>query len=150
MSTTTATLQNSIMERVNKALPTILKFVNSKPITAIKEGFMLTMPLTVIGSIFLLLAFVPINGYNEFMTGIFGAEWAKPLFQVTGATFDILALVGAFGIAFTYVKYEGHNGINAGILAIVSMLIVMNAFVVAPDGTQVGGVIPKAFLGGKG
>ncbi|MGF1683910.1 PTS sugar transporter subunit IIC [Photobacterium minamisatsumaniensis] len=150
MSTQAANLQTTLMDRVNRFLPTILKFVNSKPITAIKEGFMLTMPLTIIGSVFLLIAFVPIDGYNEFMAGIFGESWATPLFQVVGSTFDILALIGAFGIAFTYVKYEGHNGINAGVLAIVSMLIVLNAFVIAPDGTQVGGVIPKAFLGGKG
>ncbi|CAH0538538.1 PTS sugar transporter subunit IIC [Vibrio marisflavi] len=151
MSTETIEDQRTIADRVNKILPTILKFVNSKPITAIKEGFMLTMPLTIIGSIFLLIAFVPIDGYNEFMARIFGAEWSVPLFQVVGATFDILALVGAFGIAFTYVKYEGHNGVNAGILSIVSMLIVMNAFVVAPDGvTHITGVIPKTFLGGKG
>ncbi|MCQ1060472.1 PTS sugar transporter subunit IIC [Photobacterium sp. DNB23_23_1] len=150
MSTQAASLQSTMMDRVNRFLPTILKFVNSKPITAIKEGFMLTMPLTIIGSFFLLIAFVPIDGYNEFMAGIFGEQWATPLFQVVGSTFDILALIGVFGIAFTYVKYEGHNGINAGVLAIVSMLIVINAFIVAPDGTEIGGVIPKAFLGGKG
>ncbi|WP_122036029.1 PTS sugar transporter subunit IIC [Aliivibrio sp. EL58] len=151
MSTQAATMQSTIMEKVNKILPKLLKVVNSKPIVAIKEGFMLTMPLTIIGSVFLLLAFVPIDGYGEFMAGIFGANWSTPLFQVVGATFDILALIGAFGIAYTYVKYEGHNGVNAGVLAIVSLLIVMNAFVVAPDGvTHIGGVIPKAFLGGKG
>lgn len=150
MSDIAGSLQPTIMDKINRILPPILKFVNSKPITAIKEGFMLTMPLTIIGSLFLLIAFVPIDGYNAFMANIFGADWMTPLFQVTGATFDILALIGVFGIASTYVKYEGHNGVNAGVLAIVSMLIVINAFVVAPDGTEVGGVIPKAFLGGKG
>ena len=84
------------------------------------------------------------------MASTFGENWAQPLFQVTGATFDVLALIGAFGIAFTYVKYEGHNGLNAGVLALVSMLIITSGFVDAPDGTQIGGVIPKAFLGGKG
>jgi len=136
---------------LNKVLNKILVVVNSKPIVAIKEGFMLTMPLTIIGSVFLLFAFIPVGGYPEFMTGIFGEAWQTPLFQVVGATFDILAMVGAFGIAYTYVKYEGHNGVNAGILSIVSLLIVTSGFVVAPDGvTQIGGVIPKAFLGGKG
>ncbi len=151
MGTQATHMQSSIMEKVNKFLPKILKVVNSKPIVAIKEGFMLTMPLTIIGSVFLLLAFVPIDGYSEFMAGIFGAQWSVPLFQVIGATFDILALISVFGIAYTYVKYEGYNGVNAGVLGIVSLLIVMNAFIVAPDGvTHINGVIPKAFLGGKG
>lgn len=138
-------------DRLNWLLGKVLQVVNSKPIVAIKEGFMLTMPLTIVGSVFLLFAFIPINGYGEFMAGIFGSEWRTPLFQVVGATFDVLALVGAFGIAYTYVKYEGYPGANAGVLSIVCMLILLPAFVVAPDGvTEIGGVIPKAFLGGKG
>ncbi|GAM65609.1 PTS system [Vibrio ishigakensis] len=145
-----ATLQENIQNQVNKFLPSLLGFVNSKPITAIKEGFMLTMPLTIIGSLFLLLSYVPIEGYDAFMAGVFGESWKVPLFQVVGATFDILALVGVFGIAYTYVKYEGYNGVEAGVLAIVAMLIVVNSFIVTPEGQQIAGVIPKAFLGGKG
>ena len=138
-------------EKLNWLLGKVLQVVNSKPIVAIKEGFILTMPLTIIGSLFLLIAFFPIDGYPEFMSSVFGEDWMTPLFQVVGATFDILALVGTFGIAYTYVKYEGHAGANAGVLSIVSMLILLPAFVVAPDGvTEVSGVIPKAFLGGKG
>lgn len=138
-------------ERLNWLLGKVLQVVNSKPIVAIKEGFMLTMPLTIVGSVFLLFAFIPIDGYDELMTNVFGADWRTPLFQVVGATFDVLALIGAFGIAYTYVKYEGYPGANAGVLSIVSMLILLPAFVVAPDGVaEIGGVIPKAFLGGKG
>ena len=138
-------------ERLSWLLGKVLVAVNSKPIVAIKEGFMLTMPLTIVGSIFLLLAFIPIDGYGDFMTGLFGPTWQTPLFQVVGATFDILGLIGAFGIAYTYVKYEGYPGANAGVLSIVSMLILLPAFTLAPDGiTEIGGVIPKAFLGGKG
>ncbi|WP_037029340.1 PTS sugar transporter subunit IIC [Psychrilyobacter atlanticus] len=141
----------AVMEKINKILPHVMKFVNSKAVTAMKEGFLMTMPLTIIGSVFLLLAFVPISGYEGFMAGIFGAEWQSPLFQVVGATFDLLALVGVFGIAYCYVVHEGIDGaVNAGILGIVSLITVMKSFVEAADGTQIGGVIPKAFLGGRG
>jgi len=141
---------SAVMEKVNKILPHVMKFVNSKPISAIKDGFIMTMPLTIIGSIFLLLAFIPVPGYNDFMAGIFGNDWMSPLFQVVGATFDLLALVGTFGIAYSYVNKEGINGVNAGILGIVSLIILMNAFVTGADGAVIGGVIPKEFLGGKG
>lgn len=140
----------TLMKRLDKILPYVMKFVNSKPIKAIKEGFIYTMPLTIIGSLFLLLAFIPIPGYGDFMAGIFGPDWASPLFQVVGATFDILALVGVFGIAYSYVTHEGINGVSAGIFAIISLIIVNNSYVIAGDGSTVGGVIPKAFLGGKG
>lgn len=135
---------------LDKILPVILKFANSKPVVAIKEGLMLTMPLTIIGSLFLLIPCFPLPGYGDFMAKIFGADWMTPLFQVVGATFDILALVGAFGIAYSYVQHEGLNGISAGIFSIVSMLILGNSFVLGADGAKIGGVIPKEFLGGKG
>lgn len=142
--------KENLMKKLDKILPHLMKFVNSKPIKAIKEGFILTMPLTIIGSLFLLLAFIPINGYNDFMAGIFGNNWMTPLFQVVGATFDILALVGVFGITYAYVTHEGINGVSAGIFSIVSLLVVSNSHVIAGDGSSIGGVIPKAYLGGKG
>ena len=141
---------SKLMSKVDKILPVVLKFVNSKPVKSIKDGFIYTMPLTIIGSIFLLLAFIPVNGYNDFMAKTFGADWMSPLFQITGATFDLLALFGVFGIAYSYVKNEGIDGISAGIFAMVSLVVVNNSFVTAADGTQIGGVVPKAFLGGKG
>jgi len=143
-------MSQGIMQKVDKILPHIMKFVNSKPITAIKDGFIYTMPLTIIGSVFLLLAFVPIPGYGDFMANLFGQDWAAPLFQVVGATFDILALVGVFGVAYAYVTHEGLNGVSAGIFSIVSLLIVSNSHVMSEAGEKIGGVIPKAFLGGKG
>lgn len=143
-------MENTFMSKVDKILPVILKFVNSKPIKAIKDGFIYTMPLTIVGSVFLLLAFIPIPGYNEFMASTFGDTWQNPLWQVVGSTFDILALVGVFGIAYSYVRNEGYEAVSAGLLAIVSLLIVSNNFVLDGTGAKVGGVIPKAFLGGKG
>lgn len=140
----------TFMSKVDKVLPVVLKFVNSKPVKAIKDGFIYTMPLTIIGSLFLLLAFIPIPGYGDFMTRTFGAAWQNPLWQVVGATFDVLAMIGVFGIAYSYVKHEGIDAVSAGIFGIISLLIVSNSFVLGADGAKVGGVIPKAFLGGKG
>lgn len=130
-------------------MPYILKFANAKPTSAIKDGFILTMPLTLIGSIFLLIANVPIPGYADMMNNVFGAGWDGPLYQVVGATFDIVALVGVFGIAYAYTKNEGYDGVSSGILGIVSMIILTSSSVTAGNET-IGGVIPKAYMGGKG
>ena len=141
---------DKIMRITDKILPYIMTFVNSKPIRAIKEGFIYTMPLTIIGSLFLLLAFIPIPGYGEFMSEIFGKDWASPLFQVVGATFDLLALVGVFGIAYSYVSHEGINGVNAGLFSIISLVILNKSYLLTGDGSKIGGLIPKEFMGGKG
>lgn len=139
-----------IEEIFEKVMPYFMKFASSKPISAIKDGFILTMPATIIGSIFLLIGNFPINGWSDKMASIFGANWQTPLNQVSGATFDILALIAVFGIAYAYTRNEGHEAVPAGILGIISFLIVTNAFVVTEAGEVVGGVIPKSWTGGQG
>lgn len=43
----------SIVEYINtKILPKVLTFVNSKGITAVKDGMLSILPLTVVGSFF--------------------------------------------------------------------------------------------------
>ncbi|EKP0309941.1 PTS sugar transporter subunit IIC, partial [Aeromonas veronii] len=141
---------SSVNATISKIMPQVMRFVNSRPIKAIKDGFLFTMPLTIIGSVFLLLAFIPIPGYGDLMASIFGDNWQSPLWQVVGATFDILALIGVFGIAYSWVQNEGYQGVSAGIFAIVSLLILNDNFILAADGASIGGVIPKAYMGGKG
>lgn len=48
----------------DKVLPPILTFVNTKPITALKNGMMFVMPLTIVGAVFLLLANFPIESFS--------------------------------------------------------------------------------------
>lgn len=142
------------MEKLQKSIeklgPYFMKFANAKPLLALKDGLMLIMPLTLVGSLFLLLAFLPIPGYENMMQNMFGAGWQEPLFQVTGATFDIIALVAVFGIAYTFAKNENTEAVSAGILGIVSFVIVTNSFVLTEGAEKIGGVLPKAWTGGKG
>lgn len=140
----------SLVENFEKMTPAIMKFANAKPVVAIKDGLMTIIPLTLIGSIFLLLAFIPLPGWNDWMTGMFGPQWQEPLFQVVGATFDILALVGIFGIAYHYAKNEDCEPVSAGVLSLVSFLIVTASSVTTKSGEVVGGIIPKVWTGGKG
>lgn len=139
-----------LQKSIEKLGPHFMKFAKVKPLLALKDGLMLIMPLTLVGSIFLLLAFLPIPGWENMMKGIFGSGWQEPLFQVTGATFDIIALVAVFGVAYTFAKNENCEAVSAGILGVVSFIIVTNSFVMSEGGEKIGGVLPKAWTGGKG
>ncbi len=132
-----------------KFLEVVVRISNTKALTALKDGFVLTMPITLIGSLFLLVAFFPIPGYDTFMAGLFGANWQAPLFQVSGATFDILALVSVIGIGYSYAKNEKVDGISSGLIALVAFLVVTSSTVVSGD-VVVGGVIPKTWVGAQG
>ena len=43
----------------DKVTPVIMKFVNTKAVSALKDGLLYTMPLSLVGSLFLLLAQIP-------------------------------------------------------------------------------------------
>ena len=65
---------NSMLE--SKVMPIAGKMAGQRHLQALRDGIVLTMPLIIIGSVFLILSNLPIPGYNDFMAGIFGKEWA--------------------------------------------------------------------------
>ncbi|MGX7393550.1 PTS sugar transporter subunit IIC [Carnobacterium mobile] len=141
---------NKFNEFFNKLLDPFLKFVNTKTMMAIKDGFLLTMPITLVGSLFLLIANFPIPQWDTWLSNLFGADWSAPLNQVAGSTFDILAVVAVLGIAYTYSKSEKVDPISTAILSLVSFLILTDSFAVTESGETIAGVIPKGWTGGNG
>ncbi|MDF9825418.1 cellobiose-specific phosphotransferase system component IIC [Breznakia sp. PF5-3] len=81
----------------DKVVPAIMKFVNTKAIMVLRNGILYTMPLTIIGSFFLIIACFPYDPVVEWLGEV---ELLGPLFQVTGATFDIIAIAAVIGIAY--------------------------------------------------
>ena len=71
----------------------------NKVLSAIRDGFMVSVPVVIVGSIFLLISNFPINGYEEFMAGIFGADWSSFLGRVTTVAFDCVSLMAVLSIA---------------------------------------------------
>ena len=131
-------------------LPAVMKFVNLKGVVALKDGLLYTLPLTLIGSVFLLLSSLPSETLNVWLANTLGEGWTDPLLQAYGSSFNIIALIAVVGIAYTYAKNEGYEPLSAGVIGFVSFLITIEGFVVTEDGTKVGDVIPKTWLGGKG
>ena len=133
-----------------KVLPVIMKFVNLKGVIALKDGILYTLPLTLIGSIFLLLAQLPYAPLNDWLAATLGAGWTDPLWKAFGATFNIIALVATMGIAYTYAKNEGHEPLSAGVIAFVVFVLTTSSSITTPGGETVGDIIPLAWAGGKG
>lgn len=131
----------------DKVIPAIMKFVSLKGVVALKDGLLYTMPLTIVGSVFLLLANFPIQAVVDWLDSM---GWIDPLNQAYGATFNIIALMGVIGIAYKYVKNEGYEGLNAGVLAAVTFILTTNSYVVAENGTMVSNVIDKTWTAGQG
>ncbi|MGG5357695.1 PTS system IIC component [Enterococcus sp. DIV0213j] len=132
----------------NKVLPSVLTFVNTKPITALRNGMLYTMPFTIVGSVFLLLANFPVPIISEWVTNSGLGIYFN---QAYGASFAIMAIFAVMGIAYSYVKAEGFEGLPAGMISLVIFLLTMSSDVTDPEsGITIGNIIDKTWTGGQG
>ena len=140
----------SKQEIFDKFVELMGRFAEIKEVAALRDGFIFTTPFTIAGSLFLLIANLPIPGYTDFMASIFGVNWAAPLTQVSGATFDVLAIIVVLGMTYKYVEAEGCDAISASVLAVSALFILIKSSVISPSGEEVTGVIPKLWAGSNG
>ena len=126
------------------------EFAQIRAVAALRDGFIMTTPFTICGSVFLLLANLPLPGYPEFMASIFGTDWTAPLNAVAGGTFSVLALIVVLSITYKFVENEGCDAIMASILALSTFLILMPPTIVSKGGETIGDIIPKAWAGSNG
>ena len=112
----------------NQILPKVMWFVNTKAIRAIKDGMVYSMPLIIVGAVYLLLFQLPVESLANAVTAS-----------------------GLVGIAYQWAKNEGLEPISSGIIAIGVFLILIPDYVVvdAEAGTTVAG-LDKTWLAGQG
>ncbi|BBP93167.1 hypothetical protein BsIDN1_67850 [Bacillus safensis] len=89
------------------------------------------------------------------MASIFGAEWATKLSYPVNATFDIMALVATFGIAYRLAEKYAVDALSSGAIAVAAFLLATPYQVpFTPEGSTeailVGGGIPVTLMGSKG
>lgn len=75
----------------NKILPPVMKFVNTKAITALQNGMIYTLPFIIIGSIFLILGNIPIPAVSN---AINASGWGAIFNQAYTTTFSVMSLLG--------------------------------------------------------
>lgn len=129
----------------DKVIPKIMSFINTKPISALKDGLLYAMPMMIIGSVFLLLAFFPYQPIADW----FAAVGLTPvLSQVYESTFNLMAMIAAIGIAYTYVKNENFPGLPAGVISLCCFILIQPSAVATESGSV--GVILRSWIAGKG
>ena len=132
---------------IKKFVDRMMAFVNTKGVTAIKDGIVFSMPLLIVGSIFLILANLPVPALATMLetSGI-----TPVLNQAIGATFNISAIVTVIGIAYTYAKLEKQEPLGAGVIALAVFLLIQPSSLISKNGDVVGNIILKDWTSGKG
>lgn len=131
----------------NVLMPKVMAFVNTKAITSIKDGMMGTMPLLITGSAFLILSNLPIAAAAAFMQSIGISAIATKAYA---ATFNISAVLAAFGIAYTYAKLGDLEPVGCGFISVACFFLIQPNTVISESGDIVGGVIDQNWTAGKG
>ena len=129
-------------------MPLAEKIGKNKYLISIRDGFLLTTPLLIIGSFFLLIANFPINNWTEFWARFFGENWTAYMAKPTNATFDIMAILAVVGIAYSFARELKVDKLSGAAVALVSWFILMPYKV--SDGSITLAGIPLNWIGSKG
>lgn len=138
-----------------KFMPFAAKLAAQRHLGALKDGIILAMPMIIIGSVFLILGYLPIPGYADFMARTFGDAWLTKISYPVDATFNMMGLIAAFGIAYRLAERYSLDAITAGVISLCAFLLAtpFNVPFLAEGATEavaVGGAIPVALMGSKG
>lgn len=110
---------NLFIER--RLMPIAAKMSSNKALVAIRDGITLSMPLLIIGSIFMIIASFPIPGWEAWLGEVGVANY---LWKGVDGSFNLLGLVSAFGIAYSYSKQEKVDGVASGLISLSSFITV--------------------------
>ncbi|RHW48825.1 PTS sugar transporter subunit IIC [Bombilactobacillus bombi] len=133
-----------------KIVSKVSKVTNLKYLEALRSGFIAVIPLTLIGSIFMLIGNFPINGYSNFMAHIFGNNWLTYIDPATKATFNMMGILFAGTMAYKLANlYKIEDPLSAFILSVVSFVTV-NPQSVDFHGKTIPAVLQFDWLGTKG
>lgn len=108
----------------SKLGPVAEKISSNRYIQAINAGFYISMPFILVGSLFLLICNIPINGYTEFMASVFGENWTNYLLKVNDATMSIMSVFVIIGLSNNLAKYYKIEQVSSVAASFVAFIIV--------------------------
>lgn len=116
------------MDKLEKVMMPLASAIGrNKFLIAIRDGFLVSTPLLIAGSIFLLLANFPITAWVEFVEGfmIGNLSLASLLSKCSDATFSLMAIFATLGIGYSMAREEGTTPIFGAAVALMSWFILM-------------------------
>ncbi len=129
-------------------MPLAERIGKNKYLIAIRDGFLLSMPLLIVGSFFLLIANFPIPGWTNFWARFFGENWDAYFAKPTDATFSIMAMLAVVGIGYSFSEQMKVDKLFGGAVSLVCWFLIMPYKIMVND-TAVSG-IPLGWVGSKG
>lgn len=121
----------------DRFMPFAGKLAEQRHLKALREGIVAVMPLLLIGSLFLIIAYPPIESLDKAIE-----PFRNDLLKVSRATFGIMALAASFSIAYSLAASYRLDSLASGIISI-------SAFLLSVPAAKDGGLATE-WLGSKG
>lgn len=111
---------NKLVNFVDQKLSSpLIKLGENRYMIAIKNGMILTVPFTIIGSIFMILAQFPSEGYQKFIE-----PYKNVLMVPPSVTFSIIGLIAVVGISYSLAKVYKIDTVRNVLMALSCFLLV--------------------------
>ena len=148
-----------MFDKLEKVLMPLAEVIGrNKYLISIRDGFLVSTPLLIAGSIFLVIANLPFPGFSDWLASVpvGNSTLAAFISKPSDATFTIMAVFATMGIAFSYAKQIKSDSLFSAACALMAWFLLMPYVV---DGTaSVGGEdvavsvtgVPLGWLGAKG
>lgn len=135
---------NKFMEFLeNFLLPIADKLNNNRYLAALRDGFMVALPLIIFGSIFVVIANFPF--LDKLLSEDAYTAYQNALGPASAATLSIMGLFVIVGIGYKLTERYELEAIYGGVVAIAAFLILTPQIL-----EGVSGVIPTSVLGAQG
>lgn len=138
-----------MFEKISQFLvPIAGRLNNNRYLQVLRDAFMLAFPLTIFGSIFVVLTNLPF--LNKIMNASMLTSFQSHFGIASTATMGIMSVFVVFGIGYYLSKSYQVEAVFGGAIALVSFLL-LTPFIIQPEtGDAITGVIPVDRLGAKG
>lgn len=138
-----------------KFMEPMTKLANQKHIKAIRDGMVSTIPLTIVGSFFLIIAFPPVPQAWKETVPMF--MWIQAhigdILLPFRLTMGLVAIYAVYNIGHSLAKSYNLDGVSGGTLSLVGFMlsiIPQMAQTTGDNPTSLGWVLPMGNLGGAG
>ncbi|MFD2629809.1 PTS cellobiose transporter subunit IIC [Oceanobacillus kapialis] len=127
----------------NMLLPIADKLNNNRYLSALRDGFMVALPLIIFGSIFVVIANFPF--LDKMISEEAFTAYQNALGPASAATLSIMGVFVMIGIGYKLTEHYGGEAIYGGVVALAAFLIMTPQVL-----EEVSGVIPTSVLGAEG
>ncbi|MCM3729879.1 PTS cellobiose transporter subunit IIC [Neobacillus cucumis] len=114
-----------------KVMPVAGKIASQRHLSALRDAMVLTIPFIIIGSVFLILANLPIPAYIDYLTA--HPKIKTALLYPFNGTFNLVALIATFGVGYRLAESYKVDPLASGAVALCSYFVVTPSTIFTVD-----------------